>query len=279
MGAVGMTDATAISWADSTFNPWQGCTKVSPACDNCYAEALNLRFADGVNWGPGAPRKRTSIANWAKPVSWNRNAAKFAAEHGRRRRVFCASMADVFDNKVDPQWRADLFELIDATPDLDWLLLTKRIGNVDKMLRAMGRTRLPDQVWIGATICNQDEAERDILKLLAIPARIRFLSCEPLLGPLDIGYYLQPTMPQLGGNTYGSGAPVELERIHWVLCGGESGPKARSMPLAWARALRRQCQEAGAAFHMKQLSQADNPRTYASFQAFPEHIRIREFPA
>jgi protein gp37 len=123
-----MSANSKIEWTDHTFNPWEGCQKVGPGCDNCYAEARNARFGGGqaVNWGPGAPRRRTSIANWQKPLAWNRAHAAFLAEHGRRQRVFCASLADVFDNAVDPAWRADLFQLIEATPELDWLLLTKR---------------------------------------------------------------------------------------------------------------------------------------------------------
>ena len=132
-----MTEATRIEWADSTFNPWEGCQKTgSPGCDHCYAETRNARFGGGiaVNWGPHAPRRRTSVANWRQPIAWNAGAEAFEREHGRRRRVFCASLADVFDNAVDPAWREDLFDLIAKTPRLDWLLLTKRIGNVANML-------------------------------------------------------------------------------------------------------------------------------------------------
>jgi protein gp37 len=125
-----MSENSKIEWTDHTFNPWEGCQKVSPGCDHCYAETRNARFAGGtaINWGPGAPRRRTSPANWRKPPQWNKTHAEFFAAHGRRQRVFCASLADVFDNAVDEQWRADLFALIRATPNLDWLLLTKRIG-------------------------------------------------------------------------------------------------------------------------------------------------------
>ncbi|WP_143292922.1 DUF5131 family protein, partial [Burkholderia pseudomallei] len=176
-----MSENSKIEWCDHTFNPWEGCQKVGPGCDHCYAEARNARFSGGtaVNWGPGAPQRRTSPANWRKPMKWNRDGA-FYAIHGHRQRVFCASLADVFDNTVDPAWRADLFRLIADTPNLDWLLLTKRIGNVAAMLREIGIDRLPDNVWIGATIVNQEEADRDIPKLLAVPARVRFLSMEPL---------------------------------------------------------------------------------------------------
>ncbi|QSY04651.1 phage Gp37/Gp68 family protein [Burkholderia pseudomallei] len=252
-----MSENSKIEWCDHTFNPWEGCQKVGPGCDHCYAEARNARFSGGtaVNWGPGAPQRRTSPANWRKPMKWNRDGA-FYAIHGHRQRVFCASLADVFDNTVDPAWRADLFRLIADTPNLDWLLLTKRIGNVAAMLREIGIDRLPDNVWIGATIVNQEEADRDIPKLLAVPARVRFLSMEPLLGSVDLRFhiYSEPT-----GNfrTHGGKRQLELRRpadggLHWVIAGGESGPGARPMHPDWARSLRDQCAAADVPFLFKQ---------------------------
>jgi protein gp37 len=203
-----MSENTKIEWATHTFNPWEGCQKVGPGCDNCYAEARNARFAGGtaINWGPGAPCRRTSAANWRKPVLWNADHKAFFAVHGHRQRVFCSSLADVFDNEVDPAWRVDLFALIAATPNLDWLLLTKRIGNARRMLaEAVAEVEFDDSkiqpwtsekpwpnVWLGATIVNQEEADRDIPKLLTVPAAKRFLSIEPLLGPVDIDKYLAP---------------------------------------------------------------------------------------
>lgn len=192
-----MSENTKIEWATHTFNGWEGCQKAGPGCDNCYAETRNKRFGGGVavNWGPGAPRRRTSAANWRKPLAWNANHETFFAAHGYRQRVFCASLADVFDNAVDPQWRVDLFDLIARTPNLDWLLLTKRIGNAWPMMQEVtkscggGSKPLPN-VWIGATIVNQEEADRDIPKLLAVPAAKRFLSMEPLLGPVDLGRWI-----------------------------------------------------------------------------------------
>lgn len=186
-----MSENTKIEWCDHTFNPWEGCQKVGPGCDHCYAEARNARFAGGtaVNWGTGAPRRRTSEANWNLPKRWNAQADAFMAQHGHRQRVFCASLADVFDNAVPAQWRRDLFDLIDATPNLDWLLLTKRIGNARSLYGEAfldSARAWPENIWIGATIVNQAEADRDIPKLLAVPARVRFLSMEPLLGAVDI---------------------------------------------------------------------------------------------
>lgn len=200
-----MSDTTSIEWTDSTFNPWSGCTKVSPGCDHCYAESMMDTRLHRVQWGAGQARVRTSPANWRKPLQWNAQADAFFAKHGRRQRVFCASLADVFDNEVDPQWRVDLFDLIDATQDLDWLLLTKRIGNVLPMIQEVAERRsdrmclpsprLPDNVWLGATIVDQREADRDVPKLLATAARVKFLSMEPLLGAVKISEWLKPGYP------------------------------------------------------------------------------------
>lgn len=236
-----MAENSKIEWTDHTFNPWEGCQKVGPGCDHCYAETRNARFGGGqaVNWGPGAPRKRTSAANWRKPLAWNRDAGAFYAQHGRRQRVFCSSLADVFDNAVDPTWRRDLFDLIELTPNLDWLLLTKRIGNVVRMPPTHDWAARGN-VWLGATICNQSEADRDIPKLLAVPARRRFLSMEPLLGPVDLGHSCRLA------------AFHTTELLDWVIVGGESGPEARPMNPRWAADLRDQCQAAGIPFLFKQ---------------------------
>lgn len=233
-----MSANTKIEWADHTFNPWIGCTKVGPGCDNCYAKADFDDRKHRVTWGAGQARSRTKT--WGDPEKWNKQHLSFGIEHGRKQRVFCSSLADVFDNEVDPQWRRELFDLICDTPFLDWLLLTKRIGNAGGMLPWMldGKQRgLPYQnVWIGATICNQEEADRDVPKLLAVPAANRFLSIEPLLGPVDLGFDL----------------PWRTPHVDWVIVGGESGPNARPMHPDWVRSLRDQCQAAGVPFLFKQ---------------------------
>jgi protein gp37 len=258
-----MSKNSAIEWTDHTFNPWEGCTKVGPGCDHCYAEARNARFGGGeaVNWGAGAPRRRTSESNWNKPLQWNAEADAFFAQHGRRQRVFCASLADVFDNEVDPQWRIDLLEVIAKTPNLDWLLLTKRIGNVTEMLDAAIETMAHGindwseypwpNVWIGATICNQEEADRDIPKLLQVPAAVRFLSMEPLLGPVDLRI---PLGLKLGWDKEGAPFwwPNHRPQIDWVIAGGESGSGARPMHPDWARNIREQCEKARVPFLFKQ---------------------------
>ena len=257
-----MAENTKIEWTDHTFNPWEGCQKVGPGCDNCYAETRNARFAGGqaINWGPGAPRRLTSASNWYKPGKWNANHEAFFAEHGRRQRVFCASLADVFDNAVPAEWRADLFTLIRSTPNLDWLLLTKRIGNAKGMIEQAMRDQGDviehagwpwANVWIGATIVNQDEADRDIPKLMNVPARVHFLSMEPLLESVDLKLmqYEDSDHRQPDGKII---ANTRCRIIKWVIVGGESGPGARPMHPDWARSLRDQCRAAGVPFLFKQ---------------------------
>ena len=258
-----MAENSAIEWTDHTFNPWIGCTKVGPGCEHCYAEILaTSRLA--VEWGPGAPRRHTAASTWQQPRRWDRK----AAAAGSRQRVFCASLADVFDNEVPAEWRAELFALIRETPNLDWLLVTKRIGNAAKMAEAAGGW--PSNVWLGATIVNQVEADRDVPKLLAISGvRYRFLSMEPLLGPVDlkrIRNAAEPGRPlnaltghqaitPAGGQGVGyyfsqDDEPVPM--LDWIIVGGESGPGARPMHPDWARSLRDQCASAGTPFLFKQ---------------------------
>jgi protein gp37 len=220
--------STAIEWTDHTFNPWWGCTKVSPACDHCYAEAWDKRTG-GDHWGPHAYRRTFGDKHWEEPLRWDRA----AAEAGTRRRVFCASMADVFDNAAPENALGRLWRLIRSTPWLDWQLLTKRPQNVRKMLPSdwgEGYTN----VWLGTTTENQQEAERRVVHLNLIEARVRFLSCEPLLGRISL------RQDWLNG------------KLHWIIAGGESGPKARPSNPEWFRSLRDQCAAAGVAFHFKQ---------------------------
>ncbi|QEL14743.1 phage Gp37/Gp68 family protein [Limnoglobus roseus] len=241
-----MVENSKIEWTHHTFNPWIGCTRVSPACDHCYAETWARRYG-AVEWGAGKPRKLTSEANWQQPLKWNREAEKT----GQRKRVFCASLADVFDNAVSYEWRERLWRLILDTPHLDWLLLTKRIGNADHMLPLKGT---PKNVWLGISVVNQREADRDIPKLLKTEANVRFLSMEPLLGPVDLnrientdGFHASALTRQVDGNYY------EFEKtIDWVIVGGESGKDARPMSPHWARDLRDQCAVAGVPFLFKQ---------------------------
>lgn len=252
---------STIEWTDHTFNPWIGCTKVSAGCANCYAEQLMGKRWNKVEWGSGGQRVRTSEANWRKPLTWNRK-AKAA---GVRQRVFCASLADVFEEKPDQpemdEWRWHLLHLIALTPNLDWLLLTKRPENVGRSLAyAHGPEGhgwdddLPPNVRIGTSVENQKQADERIPELLRIPAAGHFLSMEPLLGQVDIsdwlgvrhgcrGEYPNEDCEQCAG---------QLRTVDWVIVGGESGPNARPMHPAWARSIRDQCQEACVPFFFKQ---------------------------
>lgn len=233
-----MGDKTAIEWCDATFNPWWGCTRISPACDHCYADAFARRV--GFKVWDNDQRRTFGDKHWDEPLKWARTKP---AKLGRRPRVFCASMADVFDKDAPEGQRERLWKLIAATPELDWLLLTKRIGNVARMVPV--GWGLPENVWLGATVANQEEADRDIPKLLATPAHIRFLSCEPLLGPISFeGLFASPGEPRDGTNA--------LEMLDWIISGGESGPKARPSHPDWHRALRDQCRAAGVPFLFKQ---------------------------
>jgi protein gp37 len=164
-----------------SFNPWVGCQAVSDACAHCYAEATVKRFG-----GDFAVRRRTTPSNWRQPLKWN-DAARAA---GVRRKVFCASMADVFDNQVPDEWRMDLWAMIAGTPQLDWLVLTKRPQNIAKMM-AQRWPRRWDNLWLGTTVENQTEADRRIPHLLAAPAAVHFLSCEPLLSAVDLSRWLR----------------------------------------------------------------------------------------
>jgi len=271
-----MGEITAISWCDHTFNPWIGCTKVSRACDGCYAWAMmDLRY-QRVQWGaPGhgnGTRERTSAGNWSKPRAWDRK----AAASGTRPFVFCASLADVFDNQVPREWREELFELIRVTPNLVWLLLTKRPQNIVRMVRDHGAiagngTRyLPGNAAIGTTVEDQDRAIN--LFRLAIAARdtgplFTFASFEPLLGPVDptrivvhegpAEFYGSPEIKSVVMNFNAlAGAPsMHLPPLGWAITGGETdqgGHKARPSHPDWFRSLRDQCAAAGVAYHHKQ---------------------------
>ncbi|WP_028492654.1 phage Gp37/Gp68 family protein [Thioalkalivibrio sp. ALE19] len=230
-----MAENTNIEWAHHTFNPWIGCTKVGPGCDNCYAERwASNRASKPVHWGPGEPRRRTAESNW----NTIRRLERRNAEAGTRERVFVASLADWADREVPDEWRRDLFDLIAECPSLDFLLLTKRIGVARRMLpwMASGSDGTPwPNVWLGVTVANQEDAERDIDKLLATPATMRFLSMEPLVGPVD----LDRAMPADAA-------------IDWIIVGGESGPNARPMHPAWVEAIRDQCQARAIPFLFKQ---------------------------
>jgi len=221
-----MSEQTGISWCDHTFNPWWGCVKVSPACDHCYAASLAHRYGFDV-WGKDAPRRWFGAEHWREPLKWNRAAEKT----GARRRVFCASMADVFEagsSDLDGQ-RANLWALIEMTPMLDWLLLTKRPGNIARMTPIAWNERPRQNVWFGTTVESPDYLWR-VYQLIMVHAAVRFISYEPALA--DVAW--------------------PLDGIHWLIAGGESGNGCRPPQSTWLQSARDQCQAAGVAFHFKQ---------------------------
>jgi protein gp37 len=247
-----MGKTTEIAWTDHTFNPWIGCTKVSEGCKNCYAKTRDDRhmLEPVSHWGPGAPRHVTSASNWKEPAKW----AKAARHAGIRERVFCASLADVFDKEAPVSARQDLWKLIGDTYDaLDWQLLTKRPENIlpvmcDDLLN-LGFFELA-HCWLGTSTENQAAADERIPLLLQTPAAVHFISAEPLLGSVTLPY---------GSLNSGPGSSLHRDQqgwcdggLEWVICGGESGPGARPMYPDWARSLRDQCQAAGVPFFFKQ---------------------------
>ena len=259
---------TNIEWCDHTWNPWRGCSKVSAGCKNCYADTLSNRNPGTLGvWGKNGTRVVASESMWKQPLKWNAE----AAAQGVRKRVFCASLADVFegrDTMPEESWvavemaRARLMQLIADTPNLDWLLLTKRPENVVPMLEDLDRGarffEILGNVWLGTSVEDQDAADKRIPELLKVPAKVRFLSCEPLLGTVDLN-----DLVELDGiaevHIDCLECDVDLREdnfdgatISWVICGGESGPNARPMHPDWARGLRYQCEAASVPFLFKQ---------------------------
>lgn len=346
-----MAAQTNIDWADSTFNGWIGCTKVSPACDNCYAAVATPSRTMSIEWGAGKPRHRTSAANWRQPLLWNANADEFRqcdvcgwrgirkprwavclhCNNGlmqpTRRRVFCSSLSDVFDNEVPAEWLVDLLDLIRLTPNLSWQILTKRIGNWEARLtvahqhvvKTMGggtaeyathplwalgmwiqdwlAGKPPANVSIGATICNQGEADRDVTKLLRVPAVVRFLSIEPMLGEVNMRRAIcsglgcgachqngsDPSLykrrvctvcdrsEQQIREDHGFVYMSEVPKIHQIITGGESGSHARPSNPQWFRNIRDYCAETGTAYFHKQngefvsVSEVEGPGKHFTF--------------
>lgn len=265
-----MAENSKIEWTDHTFNIAEGCQKISPACANCYAERRDKQYHDGAHWGPNTRRKMMSESYWRQPLKWN----ALAQAEGRRYRVFSSSLADVFENHPDlllPRLR--LFDLLRRTPNLDWLLLTKRPGNVLSLTVASGRIVQADDesyddtlfmlanfvkgvpipnVWLGTTAENQEYADQRIPKLLQLPAKVRFLSCEPLLGAVDLGAIRNPAGGYFDSLYCGEDGHRPTAKIDWVIAGGESGPNARPSHPEWFRLLREQCKLASVPFFFKQ---------------------------
>jgi protein gp37 len=230
-----MAENTGISWTDSTFNPWWGCSKVGPGCDNCYAEALSASMG-GDFWGPDKTPRTMSSENWRRPRQWERDHEKFEAIRGHRRRVFSGSMCDWADKNAPEGQRERLFELIRNTPNLDWQLLTKRAPNIRKYLPDDWEAGYKN-VWLGVTVENRQHGFPRIDQLRDIPAVCRFLSIEPLLE--DLG-------------------EIDLSGIDWVIVGGESGPFARPMNLDWVLSIKEQCDKLSKPFFYKQFGGVDD---------------------
>lgn len=244
-----MAEKTAIEWTHHTFNPWRGCTKVSAGCAHCYADAMSKRNPGvfGI-WGDQGTRVIASESAWREPLKWDRA----ATQAGERRRVFCASMADVFEDRpelIEPRVR--LFHLINQTPGLDWLLLTKRPENIQRFhggdgVRRSWAENMPPNVWLGVSVENQEAIGR-LSHLAGIAATVKFVSAEPLLGPLVL-------RGSSGGKEYNWLDPKNERGIHWVIIGGESGHHARPCEIAWIRSLVEQCRAANVACFVKQDS-------------------------
>jgi protein gp37 len=245
-----------IQWCEHTFNIAWGCTKVSDGCKLCYADTLSHRYGFDV-WGVDKPRRTFGEKHWNEPLAWNRKAEQAGEIH----RVFCSSMCDVFeDHPTLRQEREKLFPLIEATPHLDWLMLTKRPENMLDMVPEHWRNPWPANVIAMTTVEHQKTADR-IAELYEAPALRCGLSCEPLLGPVDLSeWILDPILPQ----------------IDWVICGGESGPGCRPMQIEWALSLQAQCEAAGVAFFMKQLG--GHPHKRGALSDFPAQLQVREYP-
>ena len=282
-----MSENSKIEWTTHTFNPWIGCTKVSPGCAQCYAETLMDKRYGRVSWGKGNPRSLTSNENWKLPYRWNRNAKK----SGNRSRVFCASLADVFDSEVPQEWRDRLWTLVAECDSMDWLLLTKRLNlmDADELLAMMPdewRSRIPQHIWFGHSICTQVDVDLVLPRLLRIPAAVRFLSCEPLLEEITVKQYFLPDKP-----TWAMGNAEWIRWLDrpktWVIIGGESGANARPFDLAWARSLIHQCQDANVPVFMKQLGSKPKFKQYDDYPStgkgnnpdeWPEDLRVRDHP-
>lgn len=341
-----MAENTGIQWCDHTLNPWSGCTKVSAGCANCYAEVNYSVKMRGVKWGPNGNRIVASEAMWKEPVKWNKEAGRYMildhkTPRGRvqyRPRVFCASLADVFEDwqgpmldrhmmpiirpDGDPLTMADcrtrLFRLVDDTPNLDWLILTKRPENVERMLPPyfpggyvaeagrMNQEGPRPNLWLGTSVENQAAADERIPHLLRTPAAVRFLSCEPLLEQV----YLRKAVSAFASGPIAewNGCEARMTGLHWVIVGGESGPGARACNVAWIRSIVEQCKTAGVPVFAKQLGVPrllfdgpewkliDWPRGTSydtapdgltlrladkkggDMEEWPEDLRVREFP-
>lgn len=264
-----MGKETGISWTDHSFNPWWGCSKVSPGCQNCYAETFAIRTNHDV-WGKNGKRRQFSQKHWNEPLAWNESARK----EGKTHRVFCASMCDVFeDHPVANEERDRLWSLIRLTPHLTWQLLTKRPENIHRMIRSDWGNGWPN-VWLGTSVEDQQRADERIPVLVRIPARIRWLSVEPLLSEVDLSRWLNLETGRAGEWRQVSDLPDNVY-VDWVVAGGESGSHRRPMELAWMQSLLDQCKSAHVPFWCKQ----DSNRIPGQQGRIPDEIwKMKQFP-
>jgi len=258
-----MGQETEIAWTDHTFNPWWGCQRVSPGCEHCYAEAFAKRTGHNI-WGPKSEHRFFGDAHWHEPIKWNR----MAWEEGRRKLVFCASMADVFEDRPDliPH-RARVFDLIEQTPNLDWLLLTKRPQNMVRFAPARWAGGWPKNVWAGCTGEDQEWTDKRLVHLRDVPAFTKFVSYEPALGPVNVERY--------------------ASWLDWVIYGGESGGGSRDAQLQWARDIVTQTRGTQVAAFIKQMGakafdagqrvRFNHPKGGDPLEWKPG-LRVREFP-
>lgn len=248
-----MAEETGIAWTDSTFNAWWGCSKVGPECDNCYAETLDHSLG-GHHWGHRSKPRQMSVSNWRSPRVWNRDHQEFFDKHNRKRRVFCGSMMDWCDINADQTQRDRLWKLIAETPNLNWLMLTKREPLIKRFLPQDWNEGY-ENVSLGVSVGNKKNGFPRIDRLRKIPAKTRFLSIEPLLE--DLG-------------------EINLDGIHWVIVGGESGPGFRPMNMDWAKNIHAQCELAGIPFFFKQQGGLDggtNDFFGSVVQNFPTNLK------
>lgn len=259
-----MGKETGIKWTDSTWNSWWGCTKVGPACDDCYAEAVDKRTGES-HWGHGAPRRLLSEHARNEPYRWQKQADAFEAEHGRRRRVFTLSMGDLFDNEVPEDWRAAHMKTMAETDRLEWQICTKRISNLPKMIFPAWETAWPRHIGVLITVVTQTEADRDVPRLLEFKRRFGIpwvgISYEPAQEGID-------WTPYVDGTNYGAA-------LDWIIFGGKSGAQWNDRPfsLDWGYQTAEQCAWGGCAFFMKQIS-AFRPND----GMIPADLMIRQWP-
>ena len=261
---------TKIEWAEETWNPVTGCTKVSPGCKNCYAEGIAERFRGTPAFPNGfdltlKPDRLDQPSRWRKP-----------------RRIFVNSMSDLFHEDIDLAFLSEVYHEMFRNPRHEYLILTKRAERMARLLGISPDPRNPwgkrfghtiqdtPNIWHGVSVENQHWAEERIPYLLQVPSAIRFLSCEPLLGPLDLSEWLPPSDVEY--HPYNLRPPVTYRinsPISWVIVGGESGPRRRPMEMQWARSIRDQCADAGVPFFMKQIDKVIE---------IPDDLLVRQYP-